>query len=98
MLESRLIYIKPSLFQQKEGLLSCFPYCNDLLQIHNTLNTSPLSSLFPFISFDLSDNEGILYGINKHNSSLVLFDRFSLENANMVIFAKAGAGNLTQLN
>ncbi|HOS88166.1 MAG TPA: ATP-binding protein [Candidatus Pacearchaeota archaeon] len=92
MLESRLIYIKPSLFQQKEGLLSCFPYCNDLLQIHNTLNTSPLSSLFPFISFDLSDNEGILYGINKHNSSLVLFDRFSLENANMVIFAKAGAG------
>lgn len=92
MLESRLIYIKPALFQQREGLISCFPYGTDLLEIHNTLNTSPLSSLFPFISFDLSSNEGILFGINKHNSSLVLFDRFSMENANMVIFAKAGAG------
>ncbi|MFA5178109.1 MAG: ATP-binding protein [Candidatus Paceibacterota bacterium] len=92
MLESRLIYIKPALFQQKEGLISCFPYGQDLLNIHNTLNTSPLSSLFPFISFDLSSNEGILFGINKHNSSLVLFDRFSMENPNMVIFAKAGSG------
>lgn len=92
MLESRLIYIKPALFQQKEGLLSCFPYENDLLNIHTTLNTSPLSSLFPFISFDLSSNEGILFGINKHNNSLVLFDRFSMENPNMVIFAKAGSG------
>ncbi len=91
-LESRLIYIKPALYQQKEGLLSCFPYGTDLLQIHNTLNTTPLSSIFPFISFDLSSNEGILYGINKHNNSLVLFDRFSMENANMVIFAKSGSG------
>ncbi|HPD19933.1 MAG TPA: ATP-binding protein [Candidatus Pacearchaeota archaeon] len=92
ILESRLVYIKPALLQQKEGLLSCFPYGMDLLQIHNTLNTGPLSSLFPFISFDLSSNEGILFGINKHNSSLILFDRFSLENANMVIFAKSGSG------
>ncbi len=92
VLESRLVYIKPALLQQKEGLLSCFPYGMDLLQIHNTLNTGPLSSLFPFISFDLSSNEGILFGINKHNSSLILFDRFSLENANMVIFAKSGSG------
>jgi len=91
-LESRLIYIKPALYQQKEGLLSTFPYGTDLLQIHNTLNTTPLSSIFPFISFDLSSNEGILYGINKHNNSLVLFDRFSMENANMVIFAKSGSG------
>ena len=92
ILEARLIYIKPALYQQKEGLLSCFPYCSDLLQIHNTLNTTPLSSIFPFVSFDLSSNEGILYGINKHNNSLVLFDRFSMENANMVIFAKSGSG------
>jgi type IV secretory pathway VirB4 component len=92
ILESRLIYIKPALLQQKEGLLSCFPYGMDLLQVHNTLNTGPLSSLFPFISFDLSSNEGILFGVNKHNSSLILFDRFSLENANMVIFAKSGSG------
>ena len=91
-LESRLIYIKPALYQQKEGLISSFPYGSDLLQIHNTLNTAPLSSIFPFISFDLSSNEGILYGINKHNNSLVLFDRFSMENANMVIFAKSGSG------
>jgi len=91
-LESRLVYIKPALYQQKEGLLSTFPYGTDLLQIHNTLNTTPLSSIFPFISFDLSSNEGILYGINKHNNSLVLFDRFSMENANMVIFAKSGSG------
>lgn len=92
ILESRLIYIKPALYQQKEGLISTFPYGKDELDIHTTMNTSPLSSIFPFISFDLSSNEGILYGINKHNSSLVLFDRFSLENANMVIFAKSGSG------
>jgi type IV secretory pathway VirB4 component len=92
ILEARLIYIKPALYQQKEGLISSFPYGTDLLQIHNTLNTTPLSSIFPFVSFDLSSNEGILYGINKHNNSLVLFDRFSMENANMVIFAKSGSG------
>ena len=92
ILESRLIYIKPALYQQKEGLMSTFPYGMDSLDIHTTLNTSPLSSIFPFISFDLSSNDGILFGINKHNNSLVLFDRFSLENANMVIFAKSGSG------
>jgi len=92
LLESRLIYIKPALFQQEKALHSCFPYCSDLIQIHNTLNTGALSSLFPFISFDLSSSDGILYGINKHNSSLILFDRFSLENANMVVFAKSGSG------
>ena len=92
LLESRLIYIKPALFQQQNGLISCMPYCNDLLKVHNTLNTGALASLFPFISFDLSSNEGILYGINKHNSSLILFDRFGMENANMVIFAKSGSG------
>ncbi|MGI6340677.1 MAG: VirB4-like conjugal transfer ATPase, CD1110 family [Minisyncoccales bacterium] len=92
ILESRLIYIKPALYQQKEGLLSTFPFGLDSLGIHTTLNTSPLSSIFPFISFDLSSNDGILFGVNKHNNSLVLFDRFSLENANMVIFAKSGSG------
>jgi len=51
-----------------------------------------LSSIFPFVSFDLSSNEGILYGVNQHNNSLILFDRFSLENANSVVFAKAGSG------
>ncbi len=90
--ESRLIYIKPSLFKQKEGFISTSPYGMDLIQVHTPMDTEPLSTAFPFISFDLSSNEGILYGINRHNNSLVLFDRFSLENANSVVFAKAGSG------
>ncbi|MBZ9569555.1 ATP-binding protein [Patescibacteria group bacterium] len=92
ILESRLIYIKPALFQQHEGFISTSPYCLDRLLIHTPMNTEPLSSVFPFISFDLSSNEGILYGINRHNNSLILFDRFSLENANSCLFAKAGSG------
>ncbi len=90
--ESRLIYIKPSLFKQKDGFISSNPYGLDLLSVHVPMNTEPLSTTFPFISFDLSSNEGILYGINGHNNSLVLFDRFTLENANLVAFAKSGAG------
>jgi len=90
--ESRLIYIKPALFKQKEGFISCNPYGMDLLEVHTPMDTAPLSTCFPFISFDLSSNEGILYGVNRHNNSLVLFDRFSLENANMVVFAKSGSG------
>jgi type IV secretory pathway VirB4 component len=90
--ESRLMYIKPALYQQKEGFNSCLPYGKDLLQVHTSMNTEPLSSTFPFVSFDLSSNEGILFGINRHNNSLILFDRFSLENANEVIFATSGSG------
>ena len=92
ILESRLIYIKPALYQQKQGFTSSAPYGLDELQIYTPMNTGPLSSIFPFISFDLSSNEGILYGVNQHNNSLILFDRFSLENANCVIFAKSGSG------
>ncbi len=92
ILESQLIYIKPAIFQQQEGFNSVIPIAQDLLGVYSKLNTSPLSSLFPFISFDLTSDKGILYGINRHNSSLILFDRFSLENYNSVIFAKAGAG------
>lgn len=92
VLESRLIYLKPALYQQKEGFLSVSPYATDKLLVNTSINTGPLSSVFPFVSFDLSSNEGILYGMNKHNSSLILFDRFTLENANMVIFAKSGSG------
>lgn len=92
ILESRLIYVKPATFQQKEGFLSTAPYELDQLMINTPMNTAPLSSSFPFTSFDLSSNEGILYGINRHNNSMVLFDRFSLENANSVVFGKAGGG------
>ncbi len=92
ILEAKLIYVKPALFQQEQGYKSTLPLGNDLLGVHSKLNSSPLSSLFPFTSFDLTSDKGILYGINRHNSSLVLFDRFSLENYNSVMFAKAGAG------
>ncbi len=92
MLESKLIYIKPALFQQEEGFKSVIPIETDLLNIHQKLNSEPLSSVFPFISFDLTSDKGILYGINRHNSSLVIFDRFSLENYNSVTFAKSGSG------
>lgn len=92
ILESRLVYIRPALFQQEQGFRSVLPFANDELNVHTKLNSSPLSSIFPFISFDLTSDRGILYGINRHNSSLVLFDRFSLENYNSVTFAKSGAG------
>ncbi len=92
LLESKLIYIKPALFQQEDGFKSVMPLGNDLLGISQKLNSEPLSSVFPFISFDLTSDTGILYGINRHNSSLVIFDRFSLENYNSVTFAKSGAG------
>lgn len=92
LLETKSIYAKPAVFQQEDGLISTLPIGKDELAIHNSLNTQPLSSAFPFVSSDLSDNKGILYGINKHNNSLILFDRFSLENANMVVFAKSGSG------
>ncbi len=92
ILESRLVYIKPALFQQEEGFKSVIPTGSDLLNIHQKLNSEPLSSLFPFVSFDLTSEKGILYGVNRHNSSLVIFDRFSLENYNSITFAKSGSG------
>jgi len=92
ILESKLVYIKPALFQQEEAYKSILPIGTDLLGVHSKLNSAPLSSLFPFISFDLTSDKGILYGINRHNSGLVLFDRFSLENYNSIIFAKSGSG------
>lgn len=92
VLESKLVYVKPALFQQEQGFRSVIPVANDELEVHNKLNSSPLSSMFPFTSFDLTSDRGILYGINRHNSSLVLFDRFALENYNSITFAKSGSG------
>ncbi|MFM7089122.1 MAG: VirB4-like conjugal transfer ATPase, CD1110 family [Candidatus Paceibacterota bacterium] len=92
ILESKLVYIKPALFQQEDGFKSVIPIGSDLLNINQKLNSAPLSSIFPFVSFDLTSDRGILYGINRHNSSLVVFDRFSLENYNSVTFAKSGSG------
>lgn len=92
LLEARLVYTKPALFQQAEGFQSILPLGLDNLNINTYLNSSPVSSTFPFISFDLTSNRGILYGVNRHNNGLVLFDRFSLPNYNSVIFGTAGGG------
>jgi len=92
VLESRLIYLKPALFQQEQGFRSTLPIGRDDLAVHSKLNSSPLSSLFPFVSFDLTSDQGVLFGINRHNSGLVLFDRFQMENYNSLIFATSGAG------
>lgn len=92
-LESKLVYVKPALFKQLEGFNSAaLPINKDALEITTPLNSNPASSLFPFISPDLSSEKGILYGVNMHNNSLIIFDRFSLQNANQVIFATSGAG------
>lgn len=92
MLEGRMVYLKPTTFQQVEGLNTVFPFCRDKIGVTTQLNSGPLSSFFPFISINMTSDKGILYGINRHNNTLVIFDRFSLENANMVIFAKSGSG------
>jgi len=89
---SRLVYSKKVFFQAEQGFNSTTPLCNDELYITFNMNSSPAASSFPFISSDLTSDHGILYGINRHNNSLILFDRFSLQNANNVIFATSGAG------
>ena len=92
ILEAQLVYVKPAIFKAEQGYNSSLPLANDELDIGTSMNSAPLSTTFPFVSSTLSSNTGILYGVNRHNNSLVIFDRFSMENANMVIFAKSGAG------
>ncbi len=92
LLEGKLIYLKPAVFLQWEGAESCFPLGLDKIKVHNILDTLPASTFFPFVSLTLCSDEGVLYGINLHNSTPVILDRFSLENANMLIFAQSGAG------
>ncbi len=92
ILGQQLVYSKPASAQQEQGLNSTLPQFTDQLQIRRNMNTGAISTSFPFTSADLSQDSGILYGINMHNSGLVIFDRFSLENGNSVVFAKSGAG------
>ena len=92
MLGQQLTYSKPATSQQEQGLNSTVPQFTDKLQIRRNMSTGALSTSFPFTSADLTQENGILYGINMHNSGLVIFDRFSLENGNSVVFAKSGAG------
>jgi conjugal transfer ATP-binding protein TraC len=92
MLGQQLVYSKAATSQQEQGLNSNSPQLVDQLLIRRNMSTGALSTSFPFTSADLSQENGILYGINMHNSGLVIFDRFSLENGNSVVFAKSGAG------
>jgi type IV secretory pathway VirB4 component len=92
ILEAQLVYVKPAVFKSEQGFNSSLPLANDELDVGTNMNSSPLSTTFPFVSSTLSSNAGILYGINRHNNSLIIFDRFQMENANMVVFAKSGAG------
>jgi len=92
MLGQQLVYSKPASSQQEQALTSSVPQMVDQLQIRRNMSTGALSTSFPFTSADLTQDSGILYGINMHNSGLVIFDRFSLENGNAVVFAKSGAG------
>ena len=87
-----LVYSKTASSQQEQGLNSTIPQMSDQLQIRRNMNTAAIGTSFPFTSADLTQENGILYGINMHNNGLVIFDRYSLENANMVVFAKSGAG------
>lgn len=92
LLGQQLVYSKPATSQQEQGFNSTIPQFMDQLQIRRNMNTGAISTSFPFTSADLSQENGILYGINMHNSGLVIFDRFTLENGNSVVFAKSGAG------
>jgi conjugal transfer ATP-binding protein TraC len=91
-LGGQLILTKQAFMQQEQGLNSVLPIGRDELTIAKNLDTSALSTFFPFVSMELSRNEGILYGINRHSNGLVIFDRFTLENANSVVLAKSGSG------
>lgn len=92
LIGSRLVYTKRALYQAEQGFNATLPLADDQLGITLNLNTSPAASSFPFTSADLTSDDGVMYGINRHNNSLIIFDRFSLQNANMVVFATAGAG------
>ncbi len=92
ILGQQLVYSKPASSQQEQGLNSVFPQFVDQLQVRRNMNTGALSTSFPFTSAELTQDNGVLYGINMHNSGLVIFDRFTLENGNAVVFAKSGAG------
>ncbi|MEA3249555.1 MAG: DUF87 domain-containing protein [Patescibacteria group bacterium] len=88
----KLIYTKRVFYQAEQGFNSTLPVGNDELMITFNMNSSPIASSFPFISADLSSDNGVLFGINRHNNSLILFDRFSMQNANYIVFATSGAG------
>lgn len=92
LLGQQMVLTKSASAQQEQGLNSTIPQFTDELQIRRNMDTGALSTTFPFTSADLTQDNGILYGINLHNNGLIIFDRFSLENYNMIVFAKSGSG------
>ncbi len=92
LLAGKLVLTRRADLRMEHALHATLPLGMDELEVYHNMNTSPLSTTFPFISAELTSNEGILYGLNRHNDGLIIFDRFSLENANSVVFAKSGAG------
>lgn len=92
VLSSLLIISKRSVLEAEEGFKSTLPLFMDRLSVWRNMDTSSLAMTFPFITSSLSEDKGILYGVNQSDSSLVIFDRFSLENANMVVLGKSGGG------
>ncbi len=91
-LGSLMIVAKSTALQMEDGFKTTLPICQDKLMVTRNMDTTSLATTFPFTSSELTANEGVLYGINEHNDSLIIFDRFTLENANSVVFAKSGAG------
>lgn len=92
LLGQQMVLTKSASAQQEQGLNSTIPQFTDELQIRRNMDTGALSTTFPFTSADLTQDNGILYGINLHNNGLIIFDRFSLENYNMTVFAASGSG------
>jgi len=92
LLGGKLVMTRAADFQMEHAWNSTLPFCMDELEINRNMNTAPLATSFPFSSSDLTSDNGVLYGINRHNESLVIFDRFSLPNANCTVFATSGAG------
>lgn len=91
-LGSLSITARATTLQMAEGFNATVPLDIDTLKLDHNMDTTSLATTFPFTTSELTSNEGIIYGINEHNGSLIIFDRFSLENANSVVFAKSGAG------
>ena len=87
-----LIISKPATLQMEDGFKTTLPTCLDKLMITRNMDTTSLATTFPFTSSELTANEGVMYGINEHNDSLIIFDRFTLENANEVVLGKSGSG------
>jgi len=92
VLASLLIVARQATLEMEEGFKSTMPIFYDKLAVWRNMDTTSLATTFPFATASLTRNEGILYGINEHDGSLIIFDRFTLENANSVILGKSGGG------